>query len=278
MNRKIFILFLCVSLLIPKNHKQTLGRNKDPKKVSDISNIDLSFRKTFWEFITGPGLRFITDLVYPESTISYIDTQEGAVAFTIDDGFCGIDNPDGSMLEDVRKLFKKYNANATFFITGSHCNHTNKEDVLNLLNDGHELANHGMYDWAYNKYSEEEFGNDLFEVNSILSNYTSDISNWYRAPHAKLSKTMQKVLDENGLTHVVCDAFAGDTAIPDSKWIARYILHRVQSGSIILIHMPEKGVREWLYEAMELTLKGLKELDLEILTVTELYERRNDYK
>ena len=60
------------------------------------------------------------------------------------------------------------------------------------------------------------------------------------------------------------------TAIPDSKWIAKYILKRVKPGSILLIHMPEKGVREWNYEAIELTLKGLKEKNLKILNLSQI--------
>ena len=34
--------------------------------------------------------------------------------------------------------------------------------------------------------------------------------------------------------------------------------------------MPEKGVREWNYEAIELTLKGLKEKNLKILNLSEI--------
>ena len=34
--------------------------------------------------------------------------------------------------------------------------------------------------------------------------------------------------------------------------------------------MPEKGVREWNYKAIELTLKGLKEKNLQILNLTEI--------
>ena len=36
--------------------------------------------------------------------------------------------------------------------------------------------------------------------------------------------------------------------------------------------MPEKGVREWNYEAIELTLKGLKEKNLKILNLSQMNE------
>ena len=116
----------------------------------------------------------------------------------------------------------------------------------------------------------EEFSKDLDNTDEIISSFTNVKTKWYRAPHAKLSDTMQLVLEERNLIHVISDSFANDTAIPDSKWISEFILKHVQPGSIIVIHMPERGVREWLYEAMELTLIGLKNKDLEVLNLTQL--------
>ena len=57
------------------------------------------------------------DLIFPKSSIAYFKTNKRVVAFTIDDGFCGLDNKEGCMINDVRLLFKEYNATATFFIT-----------------------------------------------------------------------------------------------------------------------------------------------------------------
>jgi peptidoglycan/xylan/chitin deacetylase (PgdA/CDA1 family) len=136
--------------------------------------------------------------------------------------------------------------------------------------DGHELANHNMYDYPYDKHTKEDFESDLNSTQNIISRFTTVDTKWYRAPHAKISEEMQTVIDSRGMIHIISDSFANDTAIPDSKWIAEFVLKKVQPGSIIVLHMPERGVREWCFEAMELTLKGLKEKNLDILTLTEL--------
>ena len=248
-----------------------LGRNSDPKIIQDISKTKLWFNKRIWEFLTIPGLRNWTYFLYPKETISYIQTDEKIVAFTIDDGFCGLDNPDGCMVDDVRLLFKRYNSKATFFTTGSHCQNASTSEVLDLLNDGHELANHGMYDTPYNNFSKKDFENDLDQTDTILKKYTNNIPVYYRAPHAKYSKIMDIVIKERGLTHVVCDAFATDTSTPDPEWISNYITKKTKPGSIILIHMPERGVREWNLKAMELTLMWLKENNYKVVTLTELF-------
>ncbi len=250
-----------------------LGRNSDPKIIQDISKTKLWFNKRIWEFLTIPGLRNWTYFLYPKETISYIQTDEKIVAFTIDDGFCGLDNPDGCMINDVRLLFERYNSKATFFTTGSHCQNASKSEVLDLLNDGHELANHGMYDTPYNNFSKKDFENDLDQTNAILKKYTNNIPSYYRAPHAKYSKIMDIVIKERGLTHVVCDAFATDTSTPDPEWISNHIIKKTKPGSIILIHMPEKGVREWNLKAMELTLMWLKENNYKVVTLTELFNQ-----
>ena len=42
--------------------------------------------------------------------------------------------------------------------------------------------------------------------------------------------------------------------------------------------MPEKGVREWTYKAMELTLQGLKDKNLSILNLSQINELEKQQK
>ena len=265
-----FLIFIFTfSSLFP----QELGRDKDPKTASDITKGQLFYRKAVWSMLSLPGQRFMASLLFPKSSISHMNANK-TVAFTIDDGFCGIDNPQGCMINEVMELLKKYDAHATFFITGSHCKNVKPKDVQNLLKDGHELANHGMYDYPYNNHSKEEFIEDLNQTYSIISKYTDKKLKWYRAPHAKLSNEMQEVLDSLNMVHVISDAFANDTAIPDPKWISETIIDQVKEGSIIVMHMPEKGVREWCLDAMELTLDHIsRNLGYDIVNLTELEKR-----
>ena len=130
-----------------------------------------------------------------------------------------------------------------------------------------------MMDWPYTSYSEAEFALDIDSTENILSQYRKLPPSWYRAPFGRINKVMQKVLNGRKMNHVVCDAFANDTAIPDAYWISQYLLKRVKTGSVILIHMPEKGVREWNLEAMRLTLNGLVKRNLKIVNLTELQNR-----
>ena len=252
-----------------QKYSKTLGRDNDPRLTTDISTFQLFIRKSIWTLLTLPKLNFLVSLLYPQSTICHFDVNN-SVALTIDDGFCGIDNPQGSMLKEVGALLKSNNAHATFFTVGSHCQNTPKREINELIKNGNEIANHNMMDWPYKKYTEKDFETDLLLNKDILSSYEQEYSLWYRAPFGQLSNNMNKVLNKHSMKHVLPSVFAHDTFIPDPKWISKYILKRVVPGSVLLIHMPEKGVREWNYEALKLTLQGLKEKKLEILNLTEI--------
>ena len=132
---------------INQKYYRVLGRDKDPKIISDLTKLEIFFRKSYWEFITLPGLRNLTKLIYSNTTINHFNV-DSAIAFTIDDGFCGLDNPNGCMVEEIKELFKSYNAHATFFIAGTHCININDKLVNSLIKDGHEIANHNMMNLA----------------------------------------------------------------------------------------------------------------------------------
>jgi len=264
-------IFLCSSSI--NENSISLGRDNDPRVLSDISKYSLFYKKAMWTMLSWFGPRNISSLAYPKS-VSYFNSTK-MVALTIDDGFCGKDNPNGDMTFEVIKLLEKYNAKATFFITGSHTYNTSNKDISFLLSKGHEIANHNMYDIPYKNINPSDFEDDLLKTNTILEKFTENISNWYRAPHASISDSMHIILDKYNLTHVIGDVFANDTSIPDPDWISQFLLKNVKPGSIIIIHMPERGVREWNYQALEQLLIGLKEQNFEISTLTDVQSNNN---
>ena len=253
-----------------------LGRDTDPQVPSDVHPLKLSLMKLGWQALGRMGPRRLVDIKFPRATTSYIDVARfpgvaGKVAFTIDDAFCGQLAPEKSMVDDVRVLFADHRAKATFFVTGDNCFSHLSGSIKTLLADGHELANHGMEDRPYHHEDQATFRTDLDATDTHLNRFTKKIAPYYRAPHAQFSRVMETELNRRGLRHIMVDCFANDTAIPDPKFIANFVLKYVQSGSILLIHMPERGLREWNLEAMALTLSGLKERNLEAVTVSELH-------
>ncbi|CAJ1331694.1 unnamed protein product [Effrenium voratum] len=214
----------------------------------------------------------------------------GLVALTIDDAPCR--RAETSMVPEVKELLGSFDATATFFL----CTDTvpgHEEALIDLLRAGSEVANHCCSDQPYGGLPEPDFRVAFHRAENVCEELRararvgpdaepsesavppeamSQPFRWFRAPHADLSSAMQKVLTEDGFTNVLCDSFANDTQISDPAFIARTLLSMVdqQGGSIIVIHMPERGFREHNFEALRLLLEGLRERRLRAVTVTEL--------
>ena len=78
------------------------------------------------------------------------------------------------------------------------------------------------------------------------------------------------------LENVMWDCFAFDMSVPSPEWIAGSLLSDARDGSIMLVHMPERGFREWNLGAIEQTLAGLEKRGLKPVTLTELATRAQE--
>jgi hypothetical protein len=82
---------------------------------------------------------------------------------------------------------------------------------------------------------------------------------------------MEQGLERLDMYNVMCDAYAVDPVVENGVWIANSLVNQAKDGSIILIHMPEKGFREYCLTALELLLRELcVEKRYRIVTVSEL--------
>lgn len=95
---------------------------------------------------------------------------------------------------------------------------------------------------------------------------------WFRAPHADASPAMKQVLRRYGFTNVLCDCFGNDTVLKDAGVIAEGLLAMVDDlgGSIIVVHIPERGFRENNLQALRLLLEGLSERGLQATSLSQL--------
>lgn len=212
-------------------------------------------------------------------TVFYFDERQlpavrGYVALTIDDGLCrqGIDC---SMVNEVRQLLQRHAATATFFVCSKYLE--DRAEATSLLADGHELANHCPEDREYASKSPPDFEADLVSTSTVLLDLIASVKSaaplrWFRAPQAKLTASMREALGRHGLRHALGDCYCDDWKIPDPNYISRTLLGQVSSGSILVLHMPERGFREHTLEALSLTLDGLAAKGLVSVTLSKLAE------
>eukprot|EP00929_Paragymnodinium_shiwhaense_P039733 TRINITY_DN20836_c0_g1_i1.p1 TRINITY_DN20836_c0_g1~~TRINITY_DN20836_c0_g1_i1.p1 ORF type:complete len:304 (+),score=69.44 TRINITY_DN20836_c0_g1_i1:77-913(+) len=195
----------------------------------------------------------------------------GHVALTIDDGISR-QGCDHSLAEDVLDMLAEHDAKATFFLCSDYIKGC-EESLRRMLASGHELANHMPKDQEYMSMDKPEFKKHFLETKNALDAVSDNKAKvrWFRAPQAKYSTAMREVVEgEHGLRHALGDAYCDDWAIEDGQWVAKTILGQVQSGSVIIIHFPEKGYREHMREGIKLILEGLAAKGLKVVTLSRL--------
>ena len=257
-----------------RGKKYEWKKDEDPAVAEDSSTLIVLMHKlqfTIMSYVSRPLISrlFPTSLNFYDVTV--YPGVEGYVALTIDDCFVRQDKENRSLIPVIQKVLKQHEQKATFFTTFNYSLKSWKvKQVKNLLKDGHELGNHCADDREYDNDTAEAFELDLDLTSDYIRKLTGKPSKWFRAPSGKLSSRMQSVLTKKGMTHVMLDCFANDPHVPDAVFIAETILRGVRSGSIIVIHMPEKGFREWEVDALRFILSGLGEKKLRSVTLSEL--------
>lgn len=227
-----------------------------------------------------PAVKYFASSPHKESLCHY-DVEsfpgvKGYVGLTIDDAPCMLGR-ENSMVLEVVSLLRDRDAAATFMLMGQSAG-GHEDDLVSLLREGHELGNHGMVDRPYHEDSRESFRSAVDACSEKIMELQRRAGlaakvHWFRAPHGKYTVAMEQVLHERGLTNVMCDTYACCPVIQDGAFIGDLLARRAQHGSVILIHMPSKGVREWCFEGLATLLDGLRDRGLKPVTLTDLARR-----
>ena len=197
----------------------------------------------------------------PEVVYS-VDTQESAVALTIDDG------PDPAVTPKILDVLSQHNARATFFLITSRIP-GNEEVVLRTVREGHELANHLTTDCRSILLPPDEFERRLLQSHDVLSRF-SDVR-WFRPGSGWYSTEMLSILHEHGYRCALGSVYPFDPQIPSSWFASRYVLQNTRPGSIIVLH--DCGTRgERTASALATILPELSRRGFRVVTLSELLD------
>ena len=75
----LLVLFSFALLNTSKFKDYELGRNNDPKTAKDIRAISLFAKKAMWEVLSLPGMRRMVGMMFPENTVTHINTKQKVV-------------------------------------------------------------------------------------------------------------------------------------------------------------------------------------------------------
>lgn len=259
-----------------RGRSQPWKKDGDPALASDADPMLTSLDKIKWGLMSYFG-RLVTPKLYPPPNLNFYDVGKypgvkGMVALTIDDCFCR-QGEKHSLMAPLRRLLAKEQHKATFFLTLQYSEGAWREkEIAEFVAEDHELANHCLEDREYDQDTEESFAHDLDLTDKFIRKmtHTNTQCKWFRAPSGNISNAMLAVLRKKKMVNVMLDSYANDPHIPDENFIATTMCHRVTHGSIMIIHMPERGFREWDFRAIELILEKLNRRGLRSVTLSQL--------
>ena len=168
-----------------------------------------------------------TNFLFP--VISRGNTGKKFVALTFDDG------PSELITKKILALLDKYNAKATFFVSGINAQrHT--EIIKEIIGRGHTIGNRSD---SHNPFlmlkSSRRLTQEIVQAQKILRKMGMEALA-FRPPVGIVNPKLGKVLDELEMFCVTFNRRAGDAGNRFVKSISKKILNKIKPGDIILLH------------------------------------------
>ncbi|MEG0842858.1 MAG: polysaccharide deacetylase family protein [Romboutsia sp.] len=248
------LLFYGITL---KNNTSSIKETKVEIKNKDLPQSD----KTLTEMVEDASLEINKGPSEKSEKIAYITIDDGPSKYT----------------NQILDIFKKNNVKATFFMIDGNMKN-NPEAIKRMDKEGHSMGFHSVSHDVEKLYKTPQDTLNEFETcNSTLYNITGKTSKLIRLPYGSKpympEESYKKLLDNKYLIW--------DWNLDTLDWksttdqIVSNVLYygREKEEIVLLIHEKEQSV-----EALESTIKVLRERGYEILPITEKSETKNFWK
>lgn len=217
----------------------------------------------------------------------YKPLQDKVVALTIDDvptpGDVG--DRDTHLILDTLSVYNqtipdsRFRARATFFVITSHLNQT--EVLHRMLDEGHEIGNHGVFDNLAAGLPIVEFTGQFWQAHHQLYNITQQPIRWFRPGRAFYTPDMVNLLKQAAGYEprmALASMVPLDTTYPThhpifTQW---YLSQFIFPGSILLLHGGSALRTANTVSALSILLRLLYEKQYRVVTLSELWDWQDD--
>ena len=200
--------------------------------------------------------------------VSRVKTSDSVVALTFDDG------PTDARVDSVLRILQSRNVRSTFFLIGGAISSA-PAAAHALAASGHELGNHTFTHRHMVFRTVATYRDEIVRTDSLLRAAGAHDPIFFRPPYGYKLLGLPYVLWRMGRTTVTWDiepeSHPGIARSRDR--IIRYVLDRVQPGSIVLLH-PWYPSGAPTRAAVPILIDSLRARGYEIATVGELLASR----
>jgi peptidoglycan/xylan/chitin deacetylase (PgdA/CDA1 family) len=194
-----------------------------------------------------------------------VATRDRHVSLTIDDG------PHPATTPKLLRVLRSHGARATFFLIGERVQ-SHPDLVRSIAADGHEVANHLMYDEPSILLAPTEFRRQLAQVHDLLAPFGDVV--FFRPGSGWFTRRMLRDAAAQGYacamgTPLLLAADILPTEHRDPRDIGRILARRAHPGAVIVLHEGHES-RIAVSAAADAMLVELSRRDLRAITLSEL--------
>jgi peptidoglycan-N-acetylglucosamine deacetylase len=173
-----------------------------------------------------------------------------------------------SMLETL----KKHNIHVTFFFEGRWVQ-KNPDLAKMIVAAGHEIGNHSFSHPDMKILSASRTREELILTNKVIKATTKIEPKWFSPPSGSYRDETVKIAAELNMGTIMWSVDTIDWQKPTVETLLNRVLGKVHNGALILMHPTESTS-----SSLDTLIKKLKEENLQIGTVTEVFDEKRMMK
>ncbi len=166
-------------------------------------------------------------------------------------------------IPEMIKLFNQNQIKCTFFLTGRWAEKFPELAKL-IVDNGHEIGNHGYKHDSPNSMSIEQNKADIEKSEKIIKSLTGKQTRLYAPPSGEREDHVIKAADDLGYQTILWTIDTIDWKHPSPDQIVDKILNKATNGAIILMHPTDSTVT-----ALPTLISELKKQGYKLVTISE---------
>jgi probable sporulation protein (polysaccharide deacetylase family) len=167
-------------------------------------------------------------------------------------------------LPDMLKTLEDNNVHITFFIGGTWAK-DNPDILKNIVEKGHEVANHSYNHPHPNTLSKDKNKEQILKAETIIQQITGVKTSLYAPPYGEYNDVVLSAAQELDYKTIMWSIDTIDWKRPPSEIVKSRVLKKIHNGAIVLMH-PTEPTKKALPEL----LKELREKGYIITTVSDV--------
>lgn len=161
-------------------------------------------------------------------------------------------------------IFKEKGIKITFFIGGEWAE-DNPELLLEMVNQEHELGNHGYYHKHHSQLSLDENKREIDDTEKVIEKVTKIKTLLFAPPYGEFNDSTLEAAESLGYKTIMWSIDTIDWRREGAQVITNRVLKNPHNGAIILMHPVEDTV-----EALPTIIDELRDRGFEIGKVSEI--------